>query len=202
MNIIQKLSETDKALFFWINKSLSNPFFDVLMPLITNPDNWIIPGSLLILCLLIFGEKRGRITVLVLLVVIGLTDSIAAQIIKPWIGRIRPSHTYADMINLLVSKGGKYSFVSNHAANMFALTVVVSYFYRSWKPWLVSISILIAFSRIYVGVHYPGDVIAGALFGYGIAWTVITLFVILKMRELKRGRTWVWYDDSPHPTVP
>ncbi len=199
MSIIQHLSELDTSILLWINNTLSNTLFDWLMPLITDSDHWIIPGSLLLLWLLIFGRKRGRITVVILLVVIGLTDSIAAQIIKPWIGRIRPSHTLTDLINLLVPKGGKYSFVSNHSANMFAMTVVIGYFYRPWKPWLISLSVLIAFSRVYVGVHYPGDVLFGALFGYMIAWGVLTLWVILKMRELKRGRYWVWYDESPHP---
>jgi len=52
---------------------------------------------------------------------------------------------------------------------------------------------IISFSRIYVGVHYPGDVIFGALYGYLVAWTVLSLWVMIKMRELKRGRTWVWY---------
>ncbi len=199
MYILEKLSEIDHNVFLWINKSLSNPVFDWLMPRITNSDNWIIPGIILILWLLMYDKKRGRIALLLLIVAIGLTDSIAAQIIKPWVGRIRPSHDFTDIINLLVPRGGKYSFVSNHAANMFALTVVLGYFYGSWKPWLISLALIIAFSRVYVGVHYPGDVIIGGLFGYTIAWIVLSLWVILKMRELKRGRSWVWYDELPPP---
>jgi membrane-associated phospholipid phosphatase len=63
---------------------------------------------------------------------------------------------------------------------------------------LFSLAVVIAFSRVYVGVHYPADVLVGGLFGYGMAWLVLTLWVILKMRELKRGQTWVWYEDE-HP---
>jgi undecaprenyl-diphosphatase len=59
---------------------------------------------------------------------------------------------------------------------------------------LYTLAITISFSRVYVGVHYPGDVIIGGLFGYGTAWMLLTFWVILKMRELKRGKTWVWYE--------
>jgi len=56
------------------------------------------------------------------------------------------------------------------------------------------LAVIIAFSRVYVGVHYPADVLLGGLIGYGMAWLALTLWVILKMRELKRGQTWVWYE--------
>ncbi|GIS71814.1 MAG: hypothetical protein CM1200mP10_13910 [Candidatus Neomarinimicrobiota bacterium] len=68
-----------------------------------------------------------------------------------------------------------------------------SYFYEQWKKPLLFLAFSVALSRVYVGVHYPGDVLFGGLFGYGMAWLIITLWVFLKMRELKRGRTWVRY---------
>jgi undecaprenyl-diphosphatase len=98
-----------------------------------------------------------------------------------------------DSIHLLVNKGGKWSFPSNHAANSFVLATILSYFFSQWKYPLFILASLIGFSRIYVGVHYPGDVVFGALLGYCIAWILLSIWVILKMRELKRGRTWVWY---------
>lgn len=144
--------------------------------------------------LIVKGGKRGQIAAGLLIIAVATTDMIAAQIIKPWVGRLRPSHAMADSINLLVAKGGQYSFVSNHAANMFCAATVLTYFYSKWKRIFYSMAILIAFSRIYVGVHYPGDVIMGGLFGYGIAWGVISLWIIFKMREMKKGRRWVLYE--------
>ena len=88
---------------------------------------------------------------------------------------------------------------SNHASNVFTLTVVLSYFYGKTKLPLYLLATFISFSRVYVGVHYPGDVIAGGLFGYCIGWLILTIWVILKMRELKRRRTWVWYE-TKNPT--
>jgi undecaprenyl-diphosphatase len=73
------------------------------------------------------------------------------------------------------------------------LASILGYFFDRIKISLFILAGIISFSRIYVGVHYPGDVIFGALYGYLVAWTVLSLWVMIKMRELKRGRTWVWY---------
>ena len=196
--MIDILVEIDKKLMVFLNKTISNSIFDILMPIITNQNFLAIIGVILIIYLGYFGEKKGRITLLVLLFAAGMSDAICAQIIKPWVGRIRPSHEFIEYINLLVSKGGKWSFPSNHAANSFAFATVLSYFYDKNKIILFSIASVIAFSRVYVGVHYPMDIFFGGLIGYTISWIILSIWIIIKMRELKRGRMWVWYA-SPHP---
>ena len=117
--------------------------------------------------------------------------------IKPAIARLRPSHALGDTINLLIGKGGKYGFVSAHAANIFCATTILAYFYNRWKKVLLFLAISVSISRVYVGVHYPGDVNIGSIFGYALGWMVLTLWVILKMRELKRRQYWVWYESTP-----
>lgn len=184
----------DHTLFHFFNSSISNPVFDWFMPLITNQNNWFIPLLILIYWLLFRGEKRGRITFAILIITTILIDAVAAQFIKPMIGRIRPSHAIPEMINLLVPPGGKFSFVSNHSANAFGLSVILGYFYPPLKWKVTGLAFIIAFSRVYVGVHYPADVFFGALFGYGTAWVILSLWVIVKMKELKKGRDWVWYE--------
>ena len=196
--MIDILVEIDKKLMVFLNKTISNSIFDILMPIITNQNFLAIIGVILIIYLGFFGEKKGRITLLVLLFAAGTSDAVCAQIIKPWVGRIRPSHEFIEYINLLVSKGGKWSFPSNHAANSFAFATVLSYFYDKNKIILFSIASVIAFSRVYVGVHYPMDIFFGGLIGYTISWVILSIWVIIKMRELKRGRMWVWYA-SAHP---
>ena len=186
----------DKNVLLWVHKN-HFPIFDQLMPFITDSDNWIIPIILLIIGLGFGGGKRGKIALALLIISLSFNDYICAQILKPLFGRIRPSHIFLDGLNLLVSKGGKWSMPSNHASNIFTLTVILSYFYSRVKLPLYSLAVLIAVSRVYVGVHYPGDVIVGSVFGYSVGWLVITFWVIIKMRELKRRKTWVWYESDP-----
>lgn len=187
------LINIDHAIFHFINDSIANPILNWIMPIVTNENNIAIPLLLFWLWLLFYKGKRGKIAAVLLLLTVILTDAIAAQIIKPWIGRIRPSHAMLDNINLLVSRGGKYGFVSNHAANTMAAATIIGYFYKKWKSVVITISIIVGFSRVYVGVHYPFDVIGGWLFGYALAWVILSIWVILKIREIKRGRTWINY---------
>ena len=181
--MIEQIIEIDKHIMVF-NKTISNPIFDLIMPIITNQNFLVFSGLILIGYLAYYGEKR-RITIVVLLIAASFSDAICFQVIKPWVGRIGPSHEFYDYINLLVSKGGKYSFPSNHAANSFVFATVLSYFYEKNKTFLYILASAIAFSRVYVGVHYPLDIVSGAIIGYIISWIILSIWVIIKMRELK-----------------
>jgi undecaprenyl-diphosphatase len=190
---LEWLNQIDHSILYFINNNLSNPIFDLFFTTITNEHLWAIPVLIGLMALIVRGGKRGKIAAVLVLIAASATDKTVVEIIKPAIGRLRPSHALGDTINLLVPKGGRYGFVSAHAANIFAGTTVLSYFYEQWKKPLLFLAFSVAVSRVYVGVHYPGDVLFGGLFGYGMAWVIITVWVFLKMRELKRGRTWVRY---------
>ena len=199
--MLNKIIELDKAVMIFFNKSITNSLFDFIMPIITSKDFLTVIGMLLIFYLTVFCGKKGRITILVLVFAVGSSDAICAQIIKPWVGRIRPSHEFNEFINLLVSKGGKWSFPSNHAANSFAFATVLSYFFEQKTLALFVLACIIAFSRVYVGVHYPLDILCGAIIGYILSWMVLSIWVIVKIRELKRGRMWVWYASDTPPLI-
>ena len=199
--MIERLIDIDKQLMVFLNKTISHPIFDIAMQIITNQNFLAVTGILLIAYLGYFGGKRGKLAIVILLFAAGMSDAICAQIIKPWVGRIRPSHEFYEYINLLVSKGGKWSFPSNHAANSFAFATVLSYFYDKYKVLLYSAASVIAFSRVYVGVHYPLDILFGSMLGYIFSWIILSIWVIIKMRELKRGRMWVWYATSQPPNI-
>ena len=90
-----------------------------------------------------------------------------------------------DNINLLIGKGGRYSFPSNHAANTMALVFITNFFLNQSFKYLFPISLIIGFSRIYVGVHYPFDVVIGFIVGFIISKFFLHLFSELKIYNIK-----------------
>jgi undecaprenyl-diphosphatase len=191
--MLEYLIKIDKLIFTFFNTTISNPVFDVFFPIITNQDIWIFPILVGVIVLSIKGGRRGRICSMTLIVGIILADYTSAQILKPFFQRLRPSHELIDEIRLLVSRGGKYGFVSSHAANMYAAATILGYFYSQYKKIFFTIAALVAYSRVYVGVHYPGDILFGGLLGYGLGWMVLTFWVMIKIRGLKAEKDWVKY---------
>ncbi|MBC8456222.1 phosphatase PAP2 family protein [bacterium] len=181
--MIEYFKTLDHALFEFFNQETSNSVFDFLMPIVT--DERFLVGAMLILVLFVGFKykKRGWIVVGFAILALGISDLLCAQILKPFFGRIRPSHIEG-FGNLLVAKGGKLSFPSNHAANAFAASVILQYIFNTrGKILLFSTAAVIAFSRIYVGVHYPVDVLAGAIFGTFLGFCAL-LILKKKMEKL------------------
>lgn len=187
------LIQLDHKIFHFINDTIANSFLDWIMPILTNENNVAIPLFLIWLYLLLFSGKRGKIAAILLLLTVIITDVFAAQVIKPFFERLRPSRAMIDNINLLVPRGGKYGFVSNHAANTMSAAMIIFYFYRNWGYFAIPVSLIVGFSRVYVGVHYPFDVLGGWLLGCITAWLVITIWIFIKVRETKRGKNWIKY---------
>ena len=172
--MLEWLQNIDTQLFFFINNGLSNPVFDWLMPFITTKQNWYPLFLIIIIGLLWKGGKKGRIVVLLLIPVITLSDQIAASVIKPWVDRVRPCQAFEAMgtVNMLIGMKTSPSFPSNHAANSFAAAAFFAHFYPERRWLYYTIAALVAFSRVYVGVHYPIDVLAGAILGFLCAFIV------------------------------
>jgi undecaprenyl-diphosphatase len=173
--LLENLIQFDTALFYFFNTGLQNGFFDFLLPILTNLDYWRIPLGLMVISLLIFGKKKGRITVLLLVLGIALSDQLCNNVLKPLIQRIRPCNVLEN-VNLLVNCTKAYSFPSSHAMNIFTGCLLLSYSYRRIKVIFLVIALLVSYSRIYVGVHYPFDVLAGVILGIFCAFVIITLF--------------------------
>jgi undecaprenyl-diphosphatase len=95
---------------------------------------------------------------------LALTDQLAANLLKDLIARPRPCHVLTD-INLLVGCGAGYAMPSAHAANTFGQAVLFAIQFRVCRPWVIGFAVLVSISRTFVGVHYPGDIAAGALVG-------------------------------------
>jgi undecaprenyl-diphosphatase len=154
---------------------MANPVFDAVMPFITDKNNFTIPFILIILGLLIFGGKKGRIAVLLGLVIVTLSDQLSSAVIKPLVERIRPCHPnfLIEGVRYLIGTKTSFSFPSSHAANMASTATWFSYQYRRYTWIFVMIAVLVGYSRIYVGVHYLTDVLGGYIVGVFCAFIVI-----------------------------
>ncbi len=166
--MIDQLEQWDKSLFLWLNQA-HNTVADFVMIGVSNKFVWI-PLYLLLLFWLFKYDKQYVWLAISLGLLILISDQVASGILKPWVGRLRPCHdpSISNLVHAPDGCGGKFGFASSHASNMFAIATFCWLCLRShlkyiWLlfPWAA----LIAYSRIYLGVHFPGDVIVGALIG-------------------------------------
>lgn len=175
MSFLDILRHYDTVLFLFINHLVANPIWDAFWVTITTPKYWIAPLAAVWVWLIWKGGKRGRTAVILAVLAVGLSDVIGARVLKPGVGRIRPCYELEN-VRLLVPCGGKHAFPSSHAANTFAAAVTCAFFYRRLTGLFVAFSLLVGFSRIVAGVHYPGDVLGGFLLGGLIAAGLLLLY--------------------------
>jgi len=177
----------DIAILKFFNVTVSSPVLDGLFVYICDFGIWVWPLIIVLLAILWKGEARGRWMVLLAVIAVAIIDPVIYRILKPLIGRIRPCHEIAlEWIRIVDGCGGKYGFPSSHAANFFGIAVVVGGFYKKTRYYFYPIAALVAIGRVYLGVHYPSDVVAGSLFGAATGFAV--LYVGKKLFPAKLGK--------------
>jgi undecaprenyl-diphosphatase len=172
------LEKIDQQLFLFLN-SFHSTFWDEVMSIISGTTTWI---PLYLAILIYLGVKLKRkflVLFLAIAIAVTLSDQVSV-LIKNSVHRLRPCHEKSlGMVHLVNGNcGGKYGFVSSHASNSFMVAMLCLLLIR--KRWftysMILWALIIGYSRIYLGVHYPGDVICGSILGILIGWGIYKLF--------------------------
>ncbi len=186
----------DVKILLWIN-SLHSDLMDSIMITVTNKFFWI-PLYLFLIYIIFknYDLKKTISIVLIVLLTVALVDMISFYCLKEIVMRYRPSHNI-HLVNKLhfyqfengnYYLGGKYGFVSSHASNFTVLTCLISYTMKKHNSWIVYTMVLVllinCFSRIYLAVHYPSDIVGGIILGGIVSFVVIKL-ILSKLIEKK-----------------
>jgi undecaprenyl-diphosphatase len=183
----------DQIVFRWINNDLSNPFFDWLLPVWRTKTTWIPLYLAALFFLIRFFKMKGLYITLIAIGVAGVCDFVSSSLIKPAVNRTRPCNDEAleTWVIERIECGGGKSFPSSHATNHFGIAIffmmVLSSVKTRWKLLMLFWAASIALSQVYVGVHYPIDILAGAILGSLIAFLLyrITKYFFPKVYDLR-----------------
>lgn len=181
--MIEHLVQLDRHLFYFINHDLGNAFFDWLMPILRNAHSWI-PLYVLIIIFCVWKYKwQGALIIVLMAASAGVADFTSVHIGKNEVRRLRPCNDPVVSKTAILRVNGcgtGFSFPSTHATDHFAMSIFISFvFYRRWR-WIWLWAILwagsICFAQVYVGVHFPIDVLVGAVYGFLVGWLMSLLF--------------------------
>jgi len=188
MEWLQNILEIDKELFLFLN-SLHNSFWDTIMLMVTRKETWI-PFFVIILFYVIRNYKINALPIVVFLALTILFSDQISVLLKDSIQRFRPVHdpVIGPLVHNVLRKGSMYGFVSSHAANGFAIFAFTASIFKNRNYWFLLLlwAILFSYSRIYSGVHYPLDILGGAVLGWIIGVGSYKLLVFVENRYFKK----------------
>lgn len=185
------LYSIDLAIFYFFNHTLSTGFLDKFFSIITDVNSWYIAYIILAGIAFTKGGTRGRIAVAGIIILIIFTDQTGYKLLKEIFQRIRPCNVLPDVITPIDCRGS-FSFPSNHALNNFAAAIFLWRLFPKFKWVFLITAFLVALSRVYLGLHYPSDIAAGAIigaaFGYLFSIAAIKIDEYIKKRPAKKEK--------------
>lgn len=192
--MLELLDQIDKILYLLINVHLANPVTDFVMPIVTSDMLLRVGYAMFMVGMIVSGPAKLRWAVVFSGLVLLFSDQLAANFLKHFFERPRPCHVL-EQIHLLVGCGGGFSMPSGHAANSLAQAGFFAVVAPSSRKWLIPLALVIAISRVFVGVHYPGDVLVGGAIGWELGRWIGKLF------KRVRRMGWLWKLPPENPAV-
>jgi undecaprenyl-diphosphatase len=182
------LVNLDQRLFLFLN-SIHSPFWDQVMSAVSGILIWVPLYIVILYFIWVKYRKNFLVILLIIIAAVTLTDQMSV-LLKNLVQRPRPC--YEPLLQGLVHTvggrcGGRYSFVSSHAANTFVVAMLSSLFLKNrwYSASIMSWAFIVSYSRIYLGVHYPGDMICGAFLGMLIGWSMYRVYILIENKYLK-----------------
>jgi undecaprenyl-diphosphatase len=188
--MLEFILDLDTKLFLFLN-GLHSPFWDTIMWAISDKEFWYPFYGILILAM-VWRYKWNTIAILLFIaLLITLSDQLSVKAFKEVFERWRPSHNpqIKDLVHTVKGyRGGDFGFVSSHAANTFAMAFFTSKLFQNrYYSWFIFIwAALVSYSRIYLGVHYPLDIMGGALLGMLLGYLIFKLYILFGNNYLKK----------------
>lgn len=188
--MIETIKYAEYEWFLWLN-SFHSPFWDTVMFWVTYRFTWV-PLYLFIIYFLYKNIRQDFVrSLLFVLISVGLADRITSGLMKPYFQRLRPCHDpmIQHIVHVVGNCGGQYGFASSHASNCFALVAALFILFKTHKVetkmllFLSIWAIIVSYSRIYVGVHFPTDILFGGLIGFLIAFTLYPIVTLFKHKK-------------------
>ncbi len=192
--MLEALINQDIQLFLFLN-GLHSSYWDNMMLVITNKYTWIPLYALILGYIFYRWKPKSAVYIVVGFIVLTvLTDQSSVHLFKNVFERLRPSHNpdLEGLIHIPGSRGGKFGFISSHATNAFGLAVLSALLFKNkgFRFFIFFWATIISYSRIYVGKHYPGDIICGGLWGSLLGFIVFQFYKIpvLKLEQSNRKK--------------
>jgi len=192
--MIDQLSALDKRLFLFFN-GLHSPALDSIMVLLSKTMVWAPLYVVLLIVIVRAFRLRSWTVLLTIAIIILATDQVTSSFMKPFFARLRPSHepSLEGLIHLVDGyRGGMFGFASSHAANTIGIATFLTLLFRNYFPWMALLffwSGLVSYTRIYLGVHYPGDILAGAMVGVVVGWIGFALLNMITTKTSQQSGT-------------
>jgi len=192
--MLETLINWDQQLFFFLN-GLHTDWLDAVMYWFTNKKVWVLFYIILVVWMVKEYKWQGIIFVLGAAAAAGLADLVISGFMKDFFQRFRPSRDpqFEGMVHIVNGyTGGRFGFASSHAGTSFALATFIFLLFREnykWIVWIFLWAAVMAYTRVYLGVHYPGDILVGGIIGTILGWAMYKLCIWVRQRFFSQTAT-------------